>query len=122
MTAAKAAGTEWETSVARFLRGYGIPAARTQQRSNRDVGDIHGVLGCVLQCKAVQRSVPSRVEDWLDAARDQAAEAGLQHGVVVLTGEFAPTWPGQGVVVMRLDTFGRLMAERPGATRNAADV
>lgn len=67
------AGTRWAQTVAEFLMDHGWPhAERRAQRGTNDAGDIAGVLGWHLECKATKdQDLPGA----LNQARDSVAKA-----------------------------------------------
>jgi hypothetical protein len=51
----KAKGTAFETAVVEYLRAHGFPyAERRAQHGTHDLGDIGGIVGYLLECKATK--------------------------------------------------------------------
>jgi Holliday junction resolvase len=109
VTRPRRAGTAWETAVVRFLRDRGFPADRSPLRGARDEGDITGIPGWVVECKA-QRTWNLAV--WCDeAAREAdnaAARAGTWRRWAVVVKRFR-RGVGDAYVVVDLDTFAELL-------------
>lgn len=95
----KSKGTRWESSVRDFLNSTGQSATRVAQ-AGADVGDVHLNGLYALQCKDVAQQ---RYAEWVPAAEQQAANAGLRFSAVVHKRRNAPV--GDGLVVMSLDAF-----------------
>lgn len=76
----KAKGTQFETLVTDFLRLKFPHARRATLTGNIDRGDVTGVPGLTVQCKN-QKSVS--LGAWVDASKDQAANACADFAVVV---------------------------------------
>jgi Holliday junction resolvase len=104
------AGTAWETAVARFLRDRGFPADRSPLRGARDEGDVTGIPGWVIECKA-QRTWD--LAGWCDEAAREAANAAARAGAyvhrwAVVVKRFRRS-VGDAYVVVDLDTFAELL-------------
>lgn len=114
MSRQKDKGTRFETAVLRYLRDrIGDPEGmihRETLHGNADEGDIKGLYintrSLVLECKNANRF---SLSDWLEQARQEAANAGADYGMVVFHR------PGRGearmgdqYVLMDLDTLARL--------------
>ena len=109
-TAPKRRGDAFEREVAAFLCEHGHPYAERAYGAGRpqDVGDIDGLPGFVIECKA-HRSLD--LAAFLDEAVSEAHNAGTDAvPVVVAKRRGKPT--GESYVVMRLADFAALVAER----------
>lgn len=112
MSAAKAKGTRWETSVRDFLNATLfslVKIYRPAQEGFRDVGDLHGLPGFVIQCKD-WRDWQSAIREGLDGAVTQAGNAGETYGIAVVKRARKPV--GDAYVVMRLSDFAEMQCER----------
>lgn len=114
MSRQKQKGTAFETRVLDYLRErIGDPEGmihREAMHGNADEGDIKGLYigmkSLVLECKNHKQN---RLADWMEQARQEAANAGADYGMVVFHR------PGRGgkrmrdqYVLMDLDTLARL--------------
>lgn len=114
MSRQKEKGTKFETAVLDYLRArIGDPEERIHreaQHGNVDEGDIKGLFidtrSLVLECKTHKRFA---LADWMEQAKQEAANAGADYGMVVFHR------PGRGgkrmgdqYVLMDLDTLARL--------------
>jgi hypothetical protein len=106
---AKRKGDAFERAVVEHLRANGHPAAERCYGAGRpdDVGDIDGVAGWTLQLRNLARL---DVAGAVDAAERQRAAAGSLFAAAVLKRRGKP--PGASYVVLDLDTFARLLADR----------
>lgn len=81
MSRARAKGTAAETAVADYLRGHGFPhAERRALHGSRDLGDITGVPGVVVEVKA---AVSADYGGWLREADAERANAAARLAIVV---------------------------------------
>ena len=114
MSRQKDKGTRYETAVLDYLRNrIEDPEGmihREALHGNADEGDIKGLYihtrSLILECKNKKRFA---LADWMDQARQEAANAGADYGMVVFHR------PGRGgkrmrdqYVLMDLDTLARL--------------
>ena len=106
--AMKAKGSAFEREVVRVLRDHGHPHAERSYGAGRprDVGDVAGLAGFVVEMKAC-RSFD--LAGWLDEAAREAANAG--EGVVgVVVAKRRGHGPEDAYVVLRLADFAELTA------------
>jgi Holliday junction resolvase len=74
-------GSAFECQVVSYLRGAGFPqAAKTLAGASADRGDIQGVPGVVLECKAHKAL---DLAGWLTEARQEAENAALTRFAVI---------------------------------------
>jgi hypothetical protein len=110
MSRPRRAGTAWETAVVKFLRDRGFRVDRSPLRGARDEGDVTGIPGWVIECKA-QRTWNLAV--WCDEAACEAGNAadraGTSHRWAVVVKRFR-RGVGDAYVVVNLDTFAELLA------------
>ena len=114
MSRQKQKGTAFETQVLDYLRDrIGDPEGmihREALHGNADEGDIKGLYidtrSLIIECKTHKRFA---LADWMEQARQEAANAGADYGMVVFHR------PGKGgkqmgdqYVLMDLDTLARL--------------
>lgn len=81
MSAGKAKGTRWESTIVTWLRGQGFPwADRVPLSGARDRGDVTVGPGS----PAIEAKDQNRLSwaEWLDEAEEEAVNAGAPHGVV----------------------------------------
>lgn len=106
MSKAKAKGTAWETAIVNYLRSKGhFFAERRALAGHADKGDI-ALPGVVIEAK---NCVRHQLSEWLDEATLEAANAGVQIGVVWIK-KRGTTDPGASYVLMDGATFTRLIA------------
>ena len=75
-------GSSWEKVVADYLNVTGFPyAERRVKRGVNDAGDIGGVPGLMLECKATQRI---DLAGFMDEVRVEKANAHAQIGAAVV--------------------------------------
>lgn len=101
----KRKGTAFETLVVRWLQDNGFPfAERRALAGSYDKGDIAGVPGIALECKATKAFTPS---EFVDEANIEAHNAGVPTGVAIVKrrGKGA----GDAYVLMDLETFVELI-------------
>jgi len=81
VTRSKDIGTETETAVVRYLQLNGFPyAERRALHGGKDLGDITGTPGIVWEVKggkAAENAGDGLIEKWLDEAKVEAANAGV---------------------------------------------
>jgi hypothetical protein len=113
----KARGTRWESATAQYLRtesAGAVQAHRPAQVGRQDVGDVHVDADWILQCKDHQKWSKASLLGWLEAAGRQALAAGRPWAAVVVKrrrGEGCSGAVGEGLVLMRLETFAELLSE-----------
>ena len=105
----KAKGTAWETAVVTWLRANGFPYAerRTLAGAN-DKGDVSGVPGVVLECKATKTITLST---FVDELLVEMANAQADIGAVVIKRR-GTTDVGRAYAVMPMDVFVRLIGDQ----------
>jgi len=107
MSASRRKGTAWESAVVEYLRENGFPQAERRALSGaRDRGDIAGVPGVQIECKA-EKSIT--LATYMDEVKVQTANAGAQLGVAVVKRRNRS--PGDSYVVMPLHAFADLLAD-----------
>jgi hypothetical protein len=106
--ASKRKGSQFERDVVTYLRGHGFRFAERSYGAGRpeDVGDIDGLPGFVLECKA-HRSID--LAGWIDEAEHERLNARQPFGVVIAKRRNKST--GDAYAVMTLETFSRLVAD-----------
>ena len=108
MSASKQRGTAWETAVVRFLQDCGHRyAERRALNGSRDLGDITGIPGVVIECKSQNRIT---LAEWIDETETERlnAEAELAVCWVKRKGKSSP---GHGYVVMTGLQFAYLLRQ-----------
>lgn len=107
-SAPKRKGGAWEREVVTLLRRHGWPAERRSLRGPDDRGDVVGVPGVVIECKAARRF---ELGPWLD---ETVAEAARDDGALpVLVVKRPRRQVGDAFAVLRLDDLAALLrAER----------
>ncbi len=98
----KTKGTRWESAVRDYLNSTGQSAHRIAQ-AGADLSDVHLNGMWALQCKDVAQQ---RYAEWVPAAEQQAANAGLMFSAVIHKRRNRPL--GESLVVMTLDQFSDL--------------
>lgn len=101
MSASRRKGTAFETAVVNFLREAGYDAAERRALQGRlDRGDIAGLPGWTLECKA-EKTIS--LAQYMDEARAEAANAGtdLYAAVVKRRGKGV----GEAYVIVPLSLF-----------------
>ena len=107
MNASKRKGTTWESAVVGYLREHGQPyAERRALCGTSDKGDVAGVPGVMLECKA-EKTVT--LGAYADEVKVQTANAGASIGVAVV--KRRNRGPGDAYVVMSLQQFARMLAD-----------
>jgi hypothetical protein len=105
----KAKGARFEREVVACLRGHGHPYAERAYGAGRprDIGDIDGLPGFALECKA-HRSID--LASFMDEAATEAENAGGGIvPVVIAKRRGKPT--ADAYVVMRLGDWAQLVSE-----------
>lgn len=107
MSASKRKGTAWETAVVEFLRSRGaVHAERRALAGARDRGDVAGIPGVVIECKAAKRY---ELAEWVRELEAETVNAGAEWGFLVVKAPGRPVV--DGYVVMRLDRLPRLLEQ-----------
>ena len=101
----KRKGSAFELEVARYLAAHGFPAAERAYGAGRpdDRGDIAGVPGVAIECKAVRAM---DLAGWLTEAKREAENAGGKLAVVVAKRRMASV--SRAYVVMELEQWCEL--------------
>ncbi len=106
MSAAKAKGTRWESAIVEYLRGTGfIHAERRALNGARDLGDVTGIPGVVIEAKS---QVRHSLAEWVDEAEQERANADADIAAVWVKRR-GYTSAGSGYVVMDGETFAYLL-------------
>ena len=110
-------GTAWESAIVRYLQAHGYPfAERRAQGGVKDRGDIAGVIGCVIEAKAVARLA---LAEWLAEAEVERVNDGARYGAVWVKRR-GTTDPGKAYVLMAGADFVRLLHDAHGLEEGAA--
>jgi Holliday junction resolvase len=97
----KARGTAWERRLADYLRDHGFPYAdRLPLRGSKDVGDIGGVPGFVIECKSHKQI---DLATWVDEAVVEKLNARSRFAAVIFPRRSCKT--ERAYVVMELRDF-----------------
>jgi hypothetical protein len=98
----KARGTRFESQVCEYLRTHGYPLVeRRALRGNKDCGDIAGVFGWVLECKAAKKF---ELAEWVKEAESELGNAlGTPWWAVIIKRPRKPIH--KAYVVMDLEEF-----------------
>jgi hypothetical protein len=109
--APKAAGDRFERDVVSYLVAHGYPYAERAYGAGRpdDHGDIDGLPGWVLQCRAEQRM---NLAGALDAAHVQLRDH-MHYAAAILKRRNHST--GEAYVVMTLETFAAIAGDQHDA-------
>ena len=108
--AMKAKGSTFEREVVRVLHEHGHPHAERSYGAGRprDVGDVAGIPGFVIEVKACRCF---DLAGWLDEATREAANAG-EGAVGVVVAKRRGHGPEDAYAVLRLADFAELLATR----------
>lgn len=105
MSRSKAIGTAFETAVVGVFRDGGFPHVERRATSGAvDRGDLSGVPGFVIECKA--QKTPS-FGAWLREAEAERVNAGVEFGAVV--SKVPGKGPRDALFVLRLEDAVRLI-------------
>ena len=103
----KAKGTQFETDVVRYLVDHGFPfAERRALRGTMDAGDVAGVPGVMLECKA-EKTVT--LGAYADEVKVETANAHASIGVAVVKRRNRQA--GDAYVVMTLEQFAAMISD-----------
>ncbi len=106
MSVNKARGTRWESAVVDFLRNNAfLHAERRALNGSRDLGDVTGIPGVVIECKSQARH---SLAEWVDEAEQERANAHADVAAVWVKRR-GFTSAGNGYVVMDGETFAYLL-------------
>lgn len=100
MNRPKQIGTAWETAVVRFLREAGFDVERRALSGNEDKGDVAGLSGWVIECKA-EKAIS--LSEYMTEAAVEAQNAGVPYYCAVVKRRMKSV--GDGYVVMPLKVF-----------------
>jgi hypothetical protein len=105
----KRRGSTFERDVAGHLREHGFADAERAYGAGRqlDRGDIQGVPGWVLECKA-HKAID--LAGWCDEAERERVNASQPYSAVIAKRRGKAT--GAAYVVLSLDAFARLLSDR----------
>jgi hypothetical protein len=104
----RAKGTSWESRVVSFLQEHGwIHAERRARRGNKDAGDVAGIAGVCIECKAEKRIALS---EYLIETEAERLNAGAALGVAWIKRP-RKTSPGDAYVVMSGSQFVQLLRD-----------
>jgi len=107
MSASRRKGTAWESAVVAFLQERGFPyAERRALRGTDDRGDVAGIPGVVIECKA-EKAIA--LGEYMNEVAVETKNASARVGVAVVKRRQKPV--GEAYVVMTLDQFVELLAE-----------
>ena len=109
----KRKGTVFESAVRDYLN-TALPdmnVYRPAQAGAKDTGDLHGLPGMVVQCKAY-KDVTAGLREGVAGAKVQAVNAGVPFGVAVV--KRPRKLIGEAYVVMELADFVRLLDDWHG--------
>ena len=111
--AMKAKGSAFEREVVAYLRDHGHPYAERHYGAGRpeDVGDIDGIVGFTLECKAHKALA---LADWTDEAERERVNGRQPYAAVIAKRRCKPV--AQSYVVMNLAAFARLLADDEATT------
>jgi len=104
----KRKGSTYELAVAAFLRANGFPYAERSYGAGRpdDVGDVDGVVGWTLECKA-HRTID--LAGFIDEAERERANARQPFAAAIVKRKNKPV--SSSYVVMSLETFAELVGD-----------
>jgi Holliday junction resolvase len=105
-SAPKRKGSTFERDVVHFLQEHGFPDAERAYGVGRpeDVGDVVGVPGITIECKATKSIDLAR---FVDEAESERLNARQPFGVAIVKRRNKPT--SAAYVVMALESFVRLV-------------
>lgn len=104
----KRKGTAWETAIRDYLLDEGFRVYRQPAHGTVDKGDLHIGDSIVVEAKNCQRH---ELAKWLDEANTEAANAGLDVGVVWAHRK-GRSKPEDAFILMDGRTFTYLLRER----------
>jgi len=108
MSKSRDAGTRWETQVVKYLQEQGWPhAERRALNGNKDKGDISGVIGTVIECKAAGRIA---LAEWVKEMETEQKNANAEIAALWLKRR-GKTSAGDGYVVLTGSMFTKLLRE-----------
>lgn len=117
MNPSKRKGTSWESVVVDHLRANGAPhAERRALAGSADRGDVTGIPGVVVECKA-ERAVT--LAGWLAEAETERVNDGADVAVVWAK-RVGKAGAGDGYIVMTPAVLLHLLAEAGYLGRGAA--
>jgi len=123
VSAARRTGTAYESAVVAYLTAHGFPhAERRTLHGNADRGDVAGVAGWAVECKAARAL---DLAGWASEATREAANARSPWWAVIVKRRGQPV--AQSYVVLSLETWAETVAgdlpDDPAATlRRIADA
>lgn len=105
MSASRRKGTAWESAVVEYLQAAGFPHAERRALCGvNDKGDIAGIPGVMVECKA-EKAID--LAGYMDEVKVQTANAHAQVGVAVVKRRNRPA--GDAYAVMPLSAFVELL-------------
>lgn len=116
MTRSKDIGTRWETAVVNYLNEQGFDVERRALAGVNDKGDIAGLAGWTLECKAVKQFQPG---EWMKEAEREALNAGTPYYAVVAKRRQKGVADGYVLMPLKIFTAFLLWWSLPG---NALEI
>ena len=108
MSAARAKGTRWESSIVTYLNEQGfVMAERRALSGSLDKGDVTGIPGVVIEAKNTKTI---NLAQFLDEANAEALNAKASVGIAWIKRR-GKTSPAEGYVLMSGETFIELLTE-----------
>jgi len=106
--AMKAKGSAFEREVVAYLKANGFPYAERHYGAGRpdDVGDIDGIVGWTLECKAHKAL---DLAGWSDEAEAERQHGRQRFAAVIAKRRNRPT--ADAYVIVSLSTFADLVAD-----------
>ena len=119
-SASRAKGTAWETAIATYLRENGAPhAERRAQHGNKDLGDIAGIPGLVIEAKACRQA---EWGTWTNEADREAQNVGPGTLGILWAKRVKKTSPADAYVVMTGRQLITLLQAAGYLTKGATDA
>lgn len=107
MSRSKRVGTAWESKVVEYLRQWWPYAERRATSGANDKGDIAGLVGVCLECKAHASWKPS---EWLRELDAEMVNAAADTGAVFAKVR-GKCQAADGVILLRPDVYVQLLRQ-----------
>ena len=101
-------GSTFERDVVTYLAGHGFPYCERTYGAGRpaDVGDVDGIVGWTLECKAHKTM---DLAGWIDESERERVNGRKPYAAVIAKRRCKPT--GDAYVILSLATFAELLAD-----------
>jgi hypothetical protein len=111
--ASKGKGTAWETACVRWLKPLFPHVERRTLQGNKDRGDIAGIAGVVIECKAAKSH---DLAGWVDELETEMANDNADIGFLIIKRR-GKTSPANAYVLTTPESMLAILKDRNGGVQ-----